>query len=262
MPEIEPFETHVPLYEAWFTKDQVAYESELRAVRSLMPAGGRRVEVSVGTGRFAIPLGIAFGVEPSPAMAQVARVRNQGRPRCSRSAPVRRGDFRRSPLRDDNLLRGRPQESHSGGPSGPPAGWDARRGPRGAGEPSLPSVSSESGEGPLLPGGDVLLNRRTRAYLGKCRLPRAHLSPSNLSLARERRDCRADSSRIRERFVRGRSGNQSLPGNTRGVRLSRRSGSARPSRSVLSRASHVSTCRTPLGGVADKESTPVVSTKS
>ncbi len=75
MPRSAPFNTQVPRYEAWFTKHRAVYDSELRAVRSLMPPGGRWVEVGVGTGRFAMPLGVAFGVEPSPAMARVARRR-------------------------------------------------------------------------------------------------------------------------------------------------------------------------------------------
>jgi hypothetical protein len=44
-------------------------------VRSLLPAGGYGVEIGVGTGRFAVSLGIAVGVEPSPAMAELARRR-------------------------------------------------------------------------------------------------------------------------------------------------------------------------------------------
>ena len=75
MPRIEPFETHPTLYEEWFTKHRAAYGSELQAIRSLTPSHGRWIEVGVGTGRFAVPLGIAYGVEPSPTMARIARSR-------------------------------------------------------------------------------------------------------------------------------------------------------------------------------------------
>ena len=40
-----------------------------------MPAGGRGVEIGVGGGRFAAPLSIRVGVEPSMEMAKIARVR-------------------------------------------------------------------------------------------------------------------------------------------------------------------------------------------
>ncbi|MCD6373543.1 MAG: class I SAM-dependent methyltransferase, partial [Thermococcus sp.] len=48
---------------------------ELEAVRKLLPKEGKGAEVGVGTGRFAAPLGIKLGVEPSKAMAEIARRR-------------------------------------------------------------------------------------------------------------------------------------------------------------------------------------------
>lgn len=71
----DPFEEHVDLYERWFEKNHLAYESELRAVASLLPHGGVGIEIGVGTGRFAAPLGIRLGVEPSEPMAAIARQR-------------------------------------------------------------------------------------------------------------------------------------------------------------------------------------------
>jgi hypothetical protein len=40
-----------------------------------LPKSGTGVEIGVGTGRFAEPLGIRVGVEPSKAMRQVAQKR-------------------------------------------------------------------------------------------------------------------------------------------------------------------------------------------
>lgn len=71
----DPFEQHVDLYERWFERNPLAYESELRAVASLLPADGVGIEIGVGTGRFAVPLGVRLGVEPSEAMGAVARQR-------------------------------------------------------------------------------------------------------------------------------------------------------------------------------------------
>jgi ubiquinone/menaquinone biosynthesis C-methylase UbiE len=49
-----------------------AYKSELQAVRYLLPKKGTGLEIGVGTGRFAEPLGIRVGIEPSKAMRQMA----------------------------------------------------------------------------------------------------------------------------------------------------------------------------------------------
>lgn len=62
-------------YDSWYDRHPFAYESELAAVRALMPGGGKGLEVGVGTGRFASRLGIAVGLEPSGAMAAIARRR-------------------------------------------------------------------------------------------------------------------------------------------------------------------------------------------
>lgn len=75
MPKVEPFEKHMAKYEEWFEKNMFAYKSELQAVRLLLPKRGKGVEIGVGTGRFAAPLGIRVGVEPSKAMREVAQKR-------------------------------------------------------------------------------------------------------------------------------------------------------------------------------------------
>ena len=75
MPRIEPFERHAPQYEDWFEAHAACYAAELRAVGSLLPRGLASVEIGVGTGRFALPLGIGLGLEPSSRMRAVARQR-------------------------------------------------------------------------------------------------------------------------------------------------------------------------------------------
>ncbi|AMM54061.1 class I SAM-dependent methyltransferase [Pyrococcus kukulkanii] len=74
MPKIKPFEEHRDRYESWFERNKLAYLSELNAVKEVLPEG-ECVEVGVGTGRFAAPLGIKVGVEPSKKMAEVAEKR-------------------------------------------------------------------------------------------------------------------------------------------------------------------------------------------
>ena len=73
--KIEPYEQHAGEYDEWFSKNRFAYESELEAVRMLLPREGTGVEIGVGTGRFAGELGITLGVEPSLSMGNVARKR-------------------------------------------------------------------------------------------------------------------------------------------------------------------------------------------
>jgi SAM-dependent methyltransferase len=69
------FDEHHRRYEEWFASHTAAYCSELLAVRALLPCGGDGVEIGVGTGRFAAPLGVRVGVDPSAAMLEHARMR-------------------------------------------------------------------------------------------------------------------------------------------------------------------------------------------
>jgi SAM-dependent methyltransferase len=75
MPRISPFENYADEYESWFEKNLWVYEAELRAVKAMMPKVGSGVEIGVGTGRFAGPLGIKNGVEPSKRMRGFAKKR-------------------------------------------------------------------------------------------------------------------------------------------------------------------------------------------
>ena len=69
------FDAHVADYEQWYKEHKGVYESELAALREQfqkLPEDIQGIEVGVGTGRFAEPLGIKEGVEPSEAMANKA----------------------------------------------------------------------------------------------------------------------------------------------------------------------------------------------
>jgi len=76
MPKAGAFEKYSDEYDAWFEKNPDIYEAELEAIRQLIPSpGAEGVEVGVGSGRFAVPLGIKIGVEPSGKMATKAEKR-------------------------------------------------------------------------------------------------------------------------------------------------------------------------------------------
>lgn len=75
MARIEPFEKFTRRYEDWFEEHRYVYESELKAVRVLLPEYQSGVEIGVGSGRFAAPLGIKRGLEPSVRMGKIAKKR-------------------------------------------------------------------------------------------------------------------------------------------------------------------------------------------
>ena len=68
------FDNLVKDYEEWFERHPEIYKEEIKTIKALLPKG-KGLEVGVGTGRFAAPLGIKFGIEPSKAMAEVAKKR-------------------------------------------------------------------------------------------------------------------------------------------------------------------------------------------
>jgi len=70
---IEPFERHYVEYENWFEQNRFAYQSELAAIKELIPIHKREVEIGIGSGRFAAPLGIEIGIDPSPKMREIAK---------------------------------------------------------------------------------------------------------------------------------------------------------------------------------------------
>lgn len=70
------FDRYYKKYDAWYDKNKFAYLSELEALRKVLPGKGRGLEVGVGTGRFAAPLEIAVGIDPSKNMIRIARQRS------------------------------------------------------------------------------------------------------------------------------------------------------------------------------------------
>jgi SAM-dependent methyltransferase len=69
------FDTYADEYDKWFDAHPWVFQSEMRAIKMVLPQSGRGVEIGTGTGRFSVPFGISIGVEPSTAMAEIARGR-------------------------------------------------------------------------------------------------------------------------------------------------------------------------------------------
>ena len=93
MPGVNAFDKNVEQYEQWFVDNPLAYVSELHAVKDLLPEG-EGMEVGIGTGRFAAPLGISKGIEPSKAMAELARKKGiKVVPGVAERLPFKDGEF-------------------------------------------------------------------------------------------------------------------------------------------------------------------------
>ncbi len=75
MPKTKPFDECLNEYEAWFVENRAVYYSELQAIRLISKIPDNAVEIGVGSGLFAEPLGIKTGIEPSEAMRKKAKER-------------------------------------------------------------------------------------------------------------------------------------------------------------------------------------------
>ena len=74
MPEEDIFEVYADDYDRWFDEHQDEYHEELSRMRQILPPpDSRSIEVGVGSGRFAAPLRIGIGVDPSLALCRAAR---------------------------------------------------------------------------------------------------------------------------------------------------------------------------------------------
>jgi SAM-dependent methyltransferase len=93
----EVFDVHPGSYDRWYDDHRAAYLEELKIIGSILgvrgadgegssepdPGATRHqagcdLEIGVGTGRFAVPLGIKLGLDPSLPMLRTARARGVG----------------------------------------------------------------------------------------------------------------------------------------------------------------------------------------
>ena len=75
MAKTKAFEENATRYENWFERHENVYRAELRAVKQIMPAAQKSLEVGVGTARFAQPLGIRFGLEPGKKVSKISKAK-------------------------------------------------------------------------------------------------------------------------------------------------------------------------------------------
>ncbi|MFW6223065.1 MAG: class I SAM-dependent methyltransferase [Bacteroidota bacterium] len=71
-----PFDAHTREYENWFIENNILFQSELLALKQVVPINKKGIEIGIGSGIFAEQLGIQFGIDPSENMLKYARKRN------------------------------------------------------------------------------------------------------------------------------------------------------------------------------------------
>ena len=69
------FDKYWHKYDAWYEKNQPAFNSEILAVKHLLPKTGKGLDIGTGTGLFAQELGIKFGIDTSINMLKKAVLR-------------------------------------------------------------------------------------------------------------------------------------------------------------------------------------------
>jgi len=67
------FDKYYKKYDLWYERNRFAYLSELEAIKKVLPKKGKGLEIGVGTARFAKPLGIKYGIDPSKKMLEIAK---------------------------------------------------------------------------------------------------------------------------------------------------------------------------------------------
>ena len=75
MPKTGPFDNYSDEYDNWFVINKYAFQSEINAIKKALPNNGDVIEVGIGSGIFAAPLGIKEGVDPSANMREKAKNR-------------------------------------------------------------------------------------------------------------------------------------------------------------------------------------------
>ncbi|HVP97308.1 class I SAM-dependent methyltransferase [Methanoregula sp.] len=69
------FKRYAGEYDHWFETHPAIYQEQLALLMRVLPEGRMKLEVGVGSGRFASRLGIRHGLDPSPSLSALANKR-------------------------------------------------------------------------------------------------------------------------------------------------------------------------------------------
>ena len=89
------FDEYASDYDTWFDEHDDVFQAQQRMLRAAIPHQGQGLEVGVGLGRFAVPSGIRYGIDPSRELIRRAQ---------RRGIEVVRGEGEHLPYRTSSLI--------------------------------------------------------------------------------------------------------------------------------------------------------------
>ena len=69
------FDEYANDYDHWFNAHEDVYRAQLGMLRAAIPNHGRGLEVGIGSGRFSVPFGINYGIDPSRELLRMTKHR-------------------------------------------------------------------------------------------------------------------------------------------------------------------------------------------
>ena len=75
IPSRRVFDEYANDYDTWFDEHDDVFQAQQRMLRAAIPNQGQGLEVGVGSGRFAVPSGIRYGIDPSRELIRRAQRR-------------------------------------------------------------------------------------------------------------------------------------------------------------------------------------------
>ena len=67
------FKKNYHRYDQWFDNNKDSYKLELEVLKKFVPKNGKGLESGVGTGKFAVPLNVEYGIDPVFEMFEKAK---------------------------------------------------------------------------------------------------------------------------------------------------------------------------------------------
>ena len=75
IPSRRVFDEYASDYDTWFDEHDDVFQAQQRMLRAAIPHQGQGLEVGVGSGRFAVPSGTRYGIDPSRELIRIAKRR-------------------------------------------------------------------------------------------------------------------------------------------------------------------------------------------
>ena len=93
-PATSVFDMYAEDYDRWFDTHKEIFDNQLVLLRPLIISKGIGLEIGIGSGRFSVPLGIHYGLDPSVSLLSIAHQRGiESVVGTGESLPYRSGTF-------------------------------------------------------------------------------------------------------------------------------------------------------------------------